>query len=225
MNKKILIYLCVLLIIFGTSCTNKDVIEENTQNSKKIKELESTITQLQEEIDTYKEQQIYDGEERDFYLNFIKNLMDYLSEEEQIKLAQSQWKYHILIDEDPIPVNGTIEISKDNFKLTVIEEQNPFTALPDEIHVKGRISGSLFSNHIKFLNTKPNETTGEDGTIVSSTIYTFNNLTADSIINLEVSAELQQILGLNTNIITIKILDVTSEDESVIENEENEKEE
>lgn len=211
MKRIIILTICIILIIFSTGCKDKSVIEENNQNNLKIEELEKTNNELEEKIDTYQNNLSSIKEEKDFYLDFISQIVTQMPEEEQIELAKTQWQYHLLLNNTPIPVDGIINMDKDEFELTVIEEQNLYTALPDELHSKGRISGSIFSNHIKFLNIKPNGTTGADGTIVSSTTYSFEHLSLGSVINLELSGELQQRLNLNTNVLTITIIDPSSE--------------
>lgn len=205
MDKKILLVLCMALILLSTSCSNKGITDENTLNTQKIKELESTITDLNQQIDGYKASAETNTVERQFYLDFIKNLTSSINETDLLAIAQEQWKYSILIDKAPIPTNGIVEINSDSFELTVQEEQSEFTALPLDIHVKGKISGDLFATHIKFLDIKPIDAIGTDGTIITATTYTFKNLGKNSIINLELSPELQGRLGLETTIITIKI--------------------
>lgn len=206
MNKKSVLLFIILILIFCTSCTNKAVIEENNINSKKIKELENKINNLETNIENYKISEDSLKTEMQFYKSFIEGMTSYLEEEEIIELAKSQWHYSIFVDEIPMALNGLIEISTDSFQLTVSEEQSSYSALPTKMQKKGKISGSIFSNHIKFLNTKPNETSGADGTIVSSTTYTFNNLSPDDTVDLEISAELQTRLSLETNILTIKFV-------------------
>lgn len=208
----------IILILLGTGCTNKDVIEENNQNSVRINELESQINSLKEQIKTYEDQQKSDKDERDYYLDYIKNVVSLFPEDQQLALAQSQWKYHINIDDVQIPIDGNVQIDKDNFKITVIEEQNFYSPLPEELKNKGRISGSIFSNHIQFMNTKPNETTGDDGDIISSTTYSFKNLSTGITVNLEISGELQERLGLTTNIITIQITDPNEKENNTEDN-------
>lgn len=204
MNRLALIFLCGIMLLAGTSCSNKDVVEENNQNVKKIAELERKIDNLQAEVDNSKVSEKNSKDEKEFYLSFIKNLTKSMSQEYLLQIAKEQWKYNVLVDKVSLPANGIIELDTDTFNLTVSEEQTPYPALPLEIHNKGKISGNLFSNHIKFLDIKPNDTTGTDGTIVSSTTYTFKNLEQNSIVNLEISTELQERLGLETNVLTIK---------------------
>ena len=204
MNKIGLIFLCIIFLLFGTSCSNKDVIEENNLNAKKISELENKIEDLQNQIDESKIDKDKSKEEAAFYHEFIKNLKANMSEQYLLQIAREQWTYTALIDSVPIPQNGIIEMDKSTFDLVFSEEQTPYAALPLELHNKGKISGNLFSNHIKFLDMKPSDTSGSDEKLISSTTYTFKKFTPDSIVNLEISIELQERLGLETNILTIK---------------------
>lgn len=220
MNKKILLSLCILLLLAGTSCSNQDIIDENNINIERIETLENDIKklnlekeELSNQIGELKTAQETSTEEKQFYRQFIAKLTEPMSDTYLTEIAQEQWKYSILVDELSIPQNGIIEISDNTFKLIVSEVQTPYIALPTEIHNKGKISGDLFSTHIKFLNVKPTNTSGSEENKVSSTAYTFSNLNNETIINLEISRELQRRLGLNTNFITIrKVNPPTSED-------------
>jgi len=227
LNRIGLIALCIFFVLMGTSCSNKDVIEENNLNVKKISELENKIKNLQKQIDVSKVSQDNSKKEKAFYLEFIKNLTASMSEQYLLQIAKEQWKYTALVNNLPIPKNGIIEIDTDTFDLIVSEEQTPYAALPLELHNKGKISGNLFSNHIKFLDVKPSDTTGSDEKIVSSTTYTFKKLNEDNIVHLEISTELQMRLGLETNILTIKTKNNTLEvdDKNKISNEGSTKEE
>src|SRR5699024_3833581 len=112
-------------------------------------------------------------------------------------------------------------IYNDICSLSVSEEQSKYMALPADIHKEGRISGNLFSNHIKFLDIRPSDTTGSEEDKQSSATYTFKNLAEDSVVNLEISEELQSRLGVSTNIISIVYHDPDySEEISIFENNE-----
>ncbi|MPW25404.1 hypothetical protein GC105_06345 [Alkalibaculum sp. M08DMB] len=214
MKKITLMFLCFIILLIGTSCSNKDVIEENDLNTKKINDLERKIDDLQTQIEGYKSSEEDTKLEKQFYLDFIISIIPYISDEDMIEIAQQQWTYSILVDDIPIPEDGIIEISSDSFKLSVSEEQSPYTTLPLDIHNKGKISGNLFSNHIQFLDVKPSDISGSDGTIVSLTTYTFTRLDDNSIVNLELSTELQDRLGLNTNALTIKPIELNTFEDS-----------
>jgi hypothetical protein len=205
----------------GTSCSNQDIIDENNINIERIETLEDDIDKLKTEkeelnsqIQELKTIKKASEEEKQFYLQFITKLTEPMSETYLTEIAQEQWKYSILVDEVSIPQDGIIETSENSFKLIVSEAQAPYIALPTEIHNKGKISGDLFSTHIKFLNVKPTNTSGSEEDKISSTTYTFSNLNNEIVINLEISKELQKRLGLNTNIITVKKVDPTTLEDS-----------
>ncbi len=221
MNKKIVVCFCIFLLLTGTSCSNQDIIDENNVNIEKIETLKNDINELKTENEKLKSQiqelqtlEETSKTEKQFYLHFIAKLTEPMSETYLTDIAQEQWKYSILIDEMSVPQNGIIEVSADTVKLFVSEAQAPYTALPAKIHNKGKISGDLFSTHIKFLNVKPTNTSGSEEDRISTTTYTFSHLSNESVINLEITTELQRRLGLNTNIITIKKVDSTTLEDS-----------
>jgi hypothetical protein len=96
-----------------------------------------------------------------------------------------------------------VELDMPTFSLKVEEVQNQYKALPTQIRNLGKISGSLFSNHIQFLDAKPSETSGIDEANISSATYVFKDLSPGTEVSLEISRELQDRLGLETNILKI----------------------
>ena len=211
MYKRVLLGLCILFLLLFSSCANQDIIDENKINTEKIEALEKDMDNLKNEnnelksqIQEFEEAQKTLNEETQFYLDFIAKLTEPMNENYLTQIAQQQWKYSILVNDIPIQENGILEVSADTVLLTVSEEQAEFTALPSEIHSKGKISGDLFATHIKFLDSIPKNTTGSEGDNITSTTYSFNNLNEVNVINLEISDELQERLGLRSNVITIR---------------------
>ncbi|NTW72984.1 MAG: hypothetical protein HGA49_12180 [Eubacteriaceae bacterium] len=197
MKRKIIIIMIISAILLISGCSNQDVLEEeSTKKDAKIKALEKKITQLEEKNTLLEEELDYDGK-------FIETMTGRILEADLITLAQSEWSYSLKVNDKAVPADGIVFVESNTFDFTAAEVQNAYIALPAELHEKGKISGSLFSNHIKFLDSKPSDTSGSNEDKLASATYVFKELADGNEINLEISAELQQRLGMTTNVIKV----------------------
>ncbi|MCR1898482.1 hypothetical protein NSA47_05690 [Irregularibacter muris] len=211
--KRIVVFLflvCTMLFITLSlvGCTNQakkheDNLEvENLQ--KQIKRYEHKIEKLEEKNHEYEITVKNFEEERDTYQKFIDKAIKYLDKDEFIELAKSEWHYSLEIDEQPVPSDGKIVIDKKDFEILYSERLSISAGLPKEIYTQGDISGEYFE-HLKILDIKPKDIRRLDGTVVTAFVYEFENLPGNTDLKLEVSDELKERLGLQTNIINIHI--------------------
>ncbi|WP_257529966.1 hypothetical protein [Irregularibacter muris] len=196
----------ILFIIIG--CTNKTSIDEGNSQvenlQKQIKRYEHKIEKLEVKNHEYEITVKNFEEERDTYQKFIDKAIKYLDKDEFLELAKSEWHYSLEIDEQPVPSDGKIVIDKKDFEILYSAEQAMSPGLPKEIYTQGSISGEYF-DHLKILDIKPKDIRLLDGTVVSAFVYEFENLSGNTDLKLEVSDELKERLGLQTNIINIHI--------------------
>jgi outer membrane murein-binding lipoprotein Lpp len=202
--KKIILILVIFSLIIFSGCEDKNKIEDEdeikdskiAQLESQIEQLNTKITELEGEIDELNKQIEYKDD-------FVEIMTEYISDGDLLTLARMEWTYNIQVDEEDINVDGIVELDMPTFSLKVEEVQNQYKALPTQIRNLGKISGSLFSNHIQFLDAKPSETSGIDEANISSATYVFKDLSPGTEVSLEISRELQDRLGLETNILKI----------------------
>jgi outer membrane murein-binding lipoprotein Lpp len=196
--------LVIFSLIIFSGCEDKNKIEDEdeikdskiAQLESQIEQLNTKITELEGEIDELNKQIEYKDD-------FVEIMTEYISDGDLLTLARMEWTYNIQVDEEDINVDGIVELDMPTFSLKVEEVQNQYKALPTQIRNLGKISGSLFSNHIQFLDAKPSETSGIDEANISSATYVFKDLSPGTEVSLEISRELQDRLGLETNILKI----------------------
>lgn len=204
MVKKIILMLVIFSLIIFSGCEDKNKIEDEDEiKDSKIAQLESQIEQLNTKI-TELEGEINElNKQIEYKDDFVEIMTEYISDGDLLTLAKMEWTYNIQVDEEDINVDGIVELDMPTFSLKVEEVQNQYKALPTQIRNLGKISGSLFSNHIQFLDAKPSETSGIDEANISSATYVFKDLSPGTEVSLEISRELQDRLGLETNILKI----------------------
>lgn len=204
MVKKIILMLVIFSLIIFSGCEDKNKIEDKDEiKDSKIAQLESQIEQLNTKI-TELEGEINElNKQIEYKDDFVEIMTEYISDGDLLTLARMEWTYNIQVDEEDINVDGIVELDMPTFSLKVEEVQNQYKALPTQIRNLGKISGSLFSNHIQFLDAKPSETSGIDEANISSATYVFKDLSPGTEVSLEISRELQDRLGLETNILKI----------------------
>ncbi|HCX63761.1 MAG TPA: hypothetical protein DHN33_00940 [Eubacteriaceae bacterium] len=218
LNKRaFFVFLFLLLLVAFTACSNDNEPEDvSSQQNQKILRLENTIRTLEERVRSLEEENESTEKILDEYKRFIPELLDYLDEEEQLEMAHAQWSYSFQADGLPLSAQGNLLVEEDTFSFTITEEENEVQLLPNALHQKGKLTGSLFSNHLQFLNRVPDETFGSDENGSSSATYVFNNLSGGDEIIIELSEELTERLDLQTQTITVTV-DAsveTGEDES-----------
>lgn len=200
--------LCLLLTGCGQiSQVDEDLAEKDrtiAQLENRIDQLETQIKQLEDELDGLENY-------RSSTESFIRSSISVLPSESLNAMAQLDWSYEILINESPLPEDNTVLLSDRSFTFTISERKNPDSILPVDISEMGKISGSIFSNHIQFPTTMPSDVLGDDTNLVSSATYVFEELEPGSTLQFEFSQELQQRLGISTNVLNVIVPDLPAE--------------
>lgn len=121
---------------------------------------------------------------------------------EQLSIAQKQWHYELRLDDKTI-MSSIIETDKTDFKVILAEGHDTSPLVPIDVFNNGKVSGET-KDHIKFNNYIPIKD-GTAGTVVWSFVYEFKNVPHGTNIEVKISKELQARIGINSDIINIKV--------------------
>ncbi len=214
MKKRLLLilFILVLLILTITGCKNQaNVGQEQENQDEEIEELQNKIKKYEEDIKDLEEKNkdfqlsLKNSEEiRNEYRNFIDRAIKYLDNDALIESARSEWVYQIEVDENPIDNDENIEVNKASFKIIYSTRMSSLASIHGEVFRRGEISGEDF-DHLKIVGIEPNNIDRTDGTVVGAFIYEFENLPENTSFKLEISDELRERLGLESNIINIQV--------------------
>ncbi|QSX07795.1 hypothetical protein J0B03_08185 [Alkalibacter rhizosphaerae] len=198
----ILIFLGLMLVgCQQTTPAEEDLAKKDAaidQLEERVEQLEEQILQLEGELQQLEDFRTGTGE-------FVNKAITVLPPDSLRIMAQLDWTYELLLNDAPLPENGQIRLTENEFTFTISEIKNSNTILPADISEMGKVSGSIFSNHIQFPETKPSDILGNDTHLVSSATYVFSQLEWGTTLEFVLSEELQERLGSATNTLTVRI--------------------
>lgn len=145
----------------------------------------------------------YSKDEADYYNQLINDLIKDYSDVELREFAKELWDYDLKVNELTVPDDGVIEVQANTIEISVVQMQPAYVVLPNDIFMKGKISGN-YNEHILEFNPSPSETYGTDGTIVTGMHYKFVDVENGATISFSITEELKKRLGLYTSEIKIK---------------------
>lgn len=210
MSKKILGCTILVLCMLLSSCSNKNTVTQKTntntgsidtksnveaelnQAKDKITELESTIEGDKGYIDELQKE-----------IELANSFTKKYPVKEQLAIAKMQWHYSLKIDDKKVSGN-TVEVDKTDFQVDLSEGHDALPLVPMDVFNNGRISGDT-KEHIKFSNYKPSDMMEPAGGNVWGYVYEFKNVPHGTNIEMKISKELQERIGVNNNIINIKV--------------------
>lgn len=194
--KNILIIIILISITFNILLLG-EIIKTKTESKAVINE----YTKKQQELDEKSKandkelEKIFDK----YYSDKLKRIMD---KDDIMFLAQRQWNYALTMNGKDI-VQNTIYSEDKNIKIVLAEFQNSEKILPEDILLKGSVTGgdpndSLASqlDIITLRDYKVNEEEQENGKRIS---YEFNNISSGTMITLKLSEMLMNRLNLKDN--------------------------
>ena len=204
-NKLISIILCTLLFTVGcSSVDNNDIPTENSpevtaaaaeSKNEGSKVLEDKIAEQKSKIESL---EILNKEYSD-YLNSVLNSLD---EDKKQEIAESRFQYKIKVNEESIPKDGMVKVSKGTFKVTISEELLTNIAFPPNFP-EGDLSGEHYSKHMVFVGQDESEVESYDGTMITAVEYTFEEGYSFDSLEIQITDDLKERLSLETNIIKI----------------------
>ena len=153
-------------------------------------------------------------EEIGCYRDFADAFLDKIDKEDLEKYACKLWKYSLLIGKEPFdgwesfPLHGEAEVAGSNLKIMLSEEQPPYPILPTNIFNSGRIGeigecGHFFEHLERTSSILTNFRSSR--TVVDNAIYVFKDVPKGAEIEITVTLELQERLGLETANLRVKV--------------------
>ena len=190
----------------GTENNKTEEVDSNLQliedKDNQIKEVEKQIEELQNTVETLELDLKYSNEEADFYNQLVLDMIKDYSEEESLNFSKGLWDYNLMVNQQPVPEDGVIEVQENTIEISLSQEQPAWTVLPNDLLMKGKISGD-YIEHILSTEPSPSETFGTDGTVITGMHYKFVDIENGGTVSFTITEELKTRLGLTTSEITI----------------------
>lgn len=160
-------------------------------------QLKEHLIQQEEKIESLED-------ELNYYKKYVQDIVVTFTPEKMESLIEKEWNYDISVNNIKFPNSGELEIADQNFTLTIKEERVPYSVLPEEESLKGKIKNSLKNSFsVKSEGIKiPNPTVKEEdySTLIE---YKFENVESNTVINVTLKEDLVEKLNLSNNNLTI----------------------
>jgi len=195
-----------MLLITGCSGSDKESPSQVTEPDSGAAVLESstdgTVERLEEKIQERNGQiEVLEGLNEEYY-EFIESTLKNLDEEELRDLAQSLYRYTLTINEEIYEAGDEVELPEGPVEVKVISEMLFQINLPLKLYELGSLPGFV-DDHISFKDQEPENLEVTDGTVVQAYIYTFGEEKPLENLEIDLSEELRDRLGLDTDVIEI----------------------
>ncbi|MFF5993737.1 hypothetical protein AAGS61_03130 [Lysinibacillus sp. KU-BSD001] len=197
MLKQLLLPVITLMLFSLVGCSNEQK-EEPAKNIVDIVEVDES------EIELLRTENEILNERHQYLVTTLKQIMDNLSDEEMLALSQNQFSYDLKVNEQSIPKNGQLTISKGNITILLSEMFFGSDFLPEEWVAKGRITGN-YIDHVLNFDTTNWEPLALDGTVNTAQGYELANVKAGQQFSFHITDELKKRLKLDTNLIHITV--------------------
>lgn len=209
MGRKVFFTILICFALLGCQ-RSPQVNEDLAKKDKIIAQLEDQVSQLEEQLLQQEEEIVLLEEHRSSTEAFIHQAVAVLPGESLKAIARLDWTYELSVNGTSIEDLDQVVLTDASFSLTVAEKKNPNSILPGDISNMGKVTGSIFSNHIQFPEPKPADIQGNDTHLVSSATYVFKDLEWGTRLNFVLSQELQERLGRTQSTLTIIVPDQPS---------------
>lgn len=182
--------------------STKDKTKQPTGEDGKPKKTKEQL--IKEKLD-FQEKQIRElTDEVEYYRTFIKDFTATFTTEKMNEFIQKEWSYKLLLNNINFPKNGVLELSDNTFDLVVTEDRVPYSVIPDEMSLQGRIEGGI-QEKVSFASEIENQVK-EDITEKNSVItYSFKDVPSGTTIKLSIPETLQKELNLDTTELEIRV--------------------
>ena len=188
----------------NTEQSNGNGQEANGDNiSLNFESVEEMTAYLEEQVKQNKAQEA----EIEYYRAYIQDLLDSFKPSEKEKAMEKEWSYGIYINNISISDTPLVQISDHNFTITLKEERVKYSVLTEEESASARLSSAIDSsvfieaNGIDYFPEAIIEET--DTTRIIK--YEFENFPKRGNVQLSITNELQERLGLQNNSMTIQV--------------------
>lgn len=195
----------ILLTACTTPFSSKDETPQTNQQIAKKEEKQKVLVQYIKQQEK-KIERLTD--EVNYYRNYVKEVSMLLPENERQALINKEWKYSITINNVEFPKNGIMEIKDRNFKIVISEKKAPYSVLPKEESIKGKIpydlQAAVSMSDNNGIDVSQKVTQHKNEVILT---YSFKNVKPNSVIKINISDELAKKLGINTNDLEIHVVE------------------
>lgn len=206
MERKIFFSILISLSLLLFGCQRSPQLNEDlAEKDKTIAQLEDKVAQLEEQLQQLEEEVTVLEEHRTSTETFVRQGTALLPGESLRILAQLDWTYELSVNGVPIEDVEQVVLTDSSFTLTVAEKKNPNSILPGDISNMGKVTGSIFANHIQFPAPKPVDIQGNDTHLISSATYVFKDLEWGARLDFVFSQELQERLGRTHSTLTLLV--------------------
>lgn len=182
-NKSLIKYVVGALLVIGIVFSTVNSLREVESKNEGSKVLENKIAELKSKIESLE--------------TLNKEYSDFLN-----SVAESQFRYIIKVNEESVPKDGVVKVSKGTFKVTIYQESLTYIVLPPNFP-DGKLSGEDYSEHMVFIGQDELKVEGYDGGAISAVEYTFEEGYSFDSLEIQITEELKERLDLETNIIKI----------------------
>lgn len=216
-EKMILLTAIVISSLALGACSNKQPPTEVPKQEQKAKEEKAKQQEDQNTEQKTDEQKIKEylqeqedkikdlTTELDYYKQYVKDITLTLSPEKLQEIIDKEWSYSVAVNSIQFPKNGVLEIGQGDFELMITEKRVPFSVLPEEESLKGKIPTELGKAvSVEAPSDKVSSKTDEDDGN-KNTIYSFKGLTPDDVIKITISEELSKKLEMSTTDLEIRV--------------------
>lgn len=196
--------MCMLLVTAALMIAGCSSIKElNGTKELDIKKEPDRAIEDQETQSRFLEYQV------DYYQRYFKALIESADQQEYIKLSKNLYQYRLVVDNKEFPGNGEIVVENTDFKLCLSEEMLDIYGLPADMFILGHITNQNeeYNSHLQIDSPVPYDMYPGSGTTVSGYNYYFENVPEGTVINLTITPELSERLGLQTR--QLKIITAT----------------
>jgi len=211
MKRKNMILISVLSMILITGCSGSDkefpsqVTETDSGSAVLESSSDGTIERLEGKIQEQNGQIEVLERLNDEYYEFIESALIYLDEDELRDLAQSLYKYTLIVNGEKYEASTEVEVPEGPVEVKVISEMLLQVNLPLKLYELGSLPGFV-DDHISFKDQEPENLAVTDGTVVQAYIYTFGEEKPLENLEIHLSEELRDRLGLYTDVIEIEFI-------------------
>lgn len=178
--------------------------EQPTEESAKPKE-KTDEEKLKEYIEEQDEKITSLTEEVDFYKEYVKDITLTLSPEKMQDLINKEWNYSITINSVQFPKNGILEIGQGDFELIFEEERVPYSVLPEEESLKGKLPKTLPQSISVHAPEGKASSKNEEEERKNIVVHSFKGLLPDEVVKVTVSEELMTKLNMSSKELEIRV--------------------
>lgn len=199
--------LCILLFSVGCSAAGSketppeispEVSSPSTESAEEAsKVLEDKIAEQKLKIETLES---LNSE----YAEYLHSVIDVLDEDQKQEIAESNYQYSIKVNGEPVPKDGVVMVSRGTFKVSIQEELSTDIPLPENMP-DGSLTGEHYSEHMVFIGQDDFKTESYDGTMRTAVEYTFEEGYSVESFDIQITEELKDRIGLETNLIRITV--------------------